>query len=209
MEIQGWAGRLMQVGDWMMRLCYVNLLWFGFTLLGLGALGLFPATGAMYSVIRKWAMGEEGLPVFKIFRETFCRDFWQLNGLMAGFALMGLGLVLDFRLVRMWEVPGWAHLLLFFVLVIYLISLLQLFPLFVHFRMKLPGYFVQSFLITLHFPLISFLLGFTALLCYGLFQLLPGLLPLIGGSLPAYLFHKIAHRMFSTLEKRELSPDQG
>ncbi|WP_396954475.1 DUF624 domain-containing protein, partial [Niallia sp.] len=39
------------------KLMYVNALWMGCTFLGLGIFGFFPATAAMFSVVRKWIMG--------------------------------------------------------------------------------------------------------------------------------------------------------
>lgn len=58
MELTGWRGTLYRYMDWGMRLAYINILWLGGIILGLGVVGFFPATVAMLSVIRKWSYGE-------------------------------------------------------------------------------------------------------------------------------------------------------
>ena len=40
-------------GEWVIRLVYLNILWIGVSLLGLGILGIFPATSALFPVLRK------------------------------------------------------------------------------------------------------------------------------------------------------------
>ncbi len=55
---------------WVTKFAYLNLLWIAFSLLGLGLFGLFPATAAMFAVVRKWINGEKDIPVFHVFLEV-------------------------------------------------------------------------------------------------------------------------------------------
>ncbi|WP_084028990.1 YesL family protein [Bacillus sp. J33] len=64
-----------------MRLVYLNLLWIAFSLLGIVLFGFFPATAAMFSVVRKWIMGETDVRVFKEFWQTYRKEFWKANRL--------------------------------------------------------------------------------------------------------------------------------
>lgn len=203
MEIGGWAGRLIQVGDGLFRLCTLNLLWLGFTLLGGGVFGLFPATAALYTVIRKWLREGEGVPIFSTFWRAYREGFWRLNGMMGIYALMFSALILDFRLLAVMEGSlDWIRPILITISVICWVSLLYLFPLVVHVRLRFFQYMIQSVLITLARPLESVLLAGAALLCYALFVWLPGLVPFLGGSLPALILFAIACRTFRVLEGR-------
>src|SRR5690606_34729027 len=69
--------------------------WLLFSLLGLVILGIFPATASMYTVIRKWLNNEE-VHTFRVFSETYRKEFMQTNKIGWLLALMGLILYLDF-----------------------------------------------------------------------------------------------------------------
>ena len=64
-------GRVLSFCEWVLKFFYANLLWFVFTMLGLGVFGFMPATTALFSVTRKWIMGKTDIPIFK--------TFWQLR----------------------------------------------------------------------------------------------------------------------------------
>ncbi|MEH7253744.1 DUF624 domain-containing protein, partial [Neobacillus niacini] len=65
----GWE-RFNTFAIWMLKVAYLNVLWISFTLVGLGLFGLFPSTGAMYTIVQKWLRKE---PVEKIFH-----TFWNI-----------------------------------------------------------------------------------------------------------------------------------
>lgn len=81
MELNGFVGVLYRTSEWIMRLVYLNLLWIAFSLLGIVLFGFFPATAAMFSVVRKWIMGETDVRVFKEFWQTYRKEFWKSNRL--------------------------------------------------------------------------------------------------------------------------------
>jgi uncharacterized membrane protein YesL len=208
MDVRGWSGALIRAGEWIIRLGYVNLLWVLFTLFGAGVLGLFPATAALFAVIRKWLLGEEELPVFRTFWQFYRADWIRMNGLMLIYSVMGWGLILDIRLVRGWE--GWAQpwviFFLMFALLIYLLSLLHLFPLYVHYRLKLHDYVLQAFRIALSRPLESALMAGAAFLVYVGMMWMPGTLPVFGASLPAGVIMAFAFRIFRFIAPRTVAP---
>ena len=143
----GWAGALVKAGEWALRLACLNLLWILFTFLGGGVLGLFPATAAVFSVIRKGLVDEgKAFPLFRTFWAFYRTDWIPMNVLMLIYSVMGLGLLLDFRLVRGWEgaAQPWVVLFLIFALSVYLLSLLHLFPLYAHYRLKLREYVLSG-----------------------------------------------------------------
>jgi len=208
MDVRGWAGAFIRAGEWVLRLAYVNLLWILFTLLGAGVLGLFPATSAVFSVIRKWLTDGGEFPVFRTFWSFYRADWLPMNALMLVYSVMGLGLILDFRLVRGWEgaAQPWVVLFLIFAFFVYLLSLIHLFPLYVHYRLKLHEYVLQSFLITLYRPLGSILMGCAVFLLYAVLMWLPGTLPVLAVSLPAVVVMALSFRIFRSIDPSTVTP---
>src|SRR5690625_7900357 len=57
------------------RFAYVNILWIIFTILGLGILGFFPSTVAMFGVFRLCVVGEKDIDIFPLFLFKFRNEF--------------------------------------------------------------------------------------------------------------------------------------
>ncbi|MFC4402738.1 YesL family protein [Gracilibacillus xinjiangensis] len=66
---------LFTAAEWISRFAYVNLLWIGFSLLGLVVFGFFPATAAMFALVRQWIMGNIDKPVFSSIWVTIKKNF--------------------------------------------------------------------------------------------------------------------------------------
>lgn len=211
MVARGWAGALIRAGEWGLRLAYLNLLWILFALFGAGILGMFPATSAVFSVIRKWLMDGEEFPVFRTFWSFYRADWLRMNALMLVYLVMGLGIILDFRLVQGWEnvLQPWVILFLIFAFSVYLLSLIHLFPLYVHYRMKLFEYILQSFLITLYRPLGSVLTGSAVLLICTVMMWLPGTLLVFAVSLPAVVVMALSFRLFRSIDPSTVVPPRS
>lgn len=67
--------------EWIWRLALVNLLWVGLTLAGGIVLGLFPATAAVYVVLRAWLVHPEqrDIPVAHAMVRAWRAVFWKAN----------------------------------------------------------------------------------------------------------------------------------
>lgn len=74
------------------RFAGLNLCWLVFTVLGLGVLGLFPATAALFYIARQWVLGEHDDPLIPLFASRFKAYFIKAN--MAGWAFAILGWIL-------------------------------------------------------------------------------------------------------------------
>lgn len=74
------------------RFAGLNLCWLVFTALGLGVLGLFPATAALFYIARQWVMGEQDGNLIPLFANRFRAYFIKAN--MAGWAFAVAGWVL-------------------------------------------------------------------------------------------------------------------
>ena len=71
--------KLNGLGEWVIRLVYLNFLWIGFSLLGLGILGIFPATSALFSVLRKYFIKNERVKLLLNFIISIKRIFGKVT----------------------------------------------------------------------------------------------------------------------------------
>src|SRR5699024_1115589 len=98
--MDGIANGFYKVAEKITRFAYVNILWIAFTMAGLGILGFFPATAAMFAVIRKWGQGYDDIKVFPTFLETYKKEFKKAN--IVGYILFLIGylLTIEFQILR-------------------------------------------------------------------------------------------------------------
>ncbi|WML41324.1 YesL family protein [Neobacillus sp. OS1-2] len=183
-------GKLFIVCEWMMKLAYLNLLWFLFSIAGFLLFGIMPATVALFTIIRKWLMKETDVPVWQTFLTAYRREFKRANGLGICLAISGVFLASDFLFLRM--VDGALQLALLAPLLIitmgYIIIVLYIFPVYVHYEGTLMDYLKNAFFIgVLNFHITLLLLaGLGAILFLMLYQ--PGLIPFFGGASMAWIF---------------------
>jgi uncharacterized membrane protein YesL len=155
MESTDWMGKLLGICQWITRLAYINLLWLLFMILGLFVLGAAPATVAMFTLIRKWIMGESDLPVFTTYWETYKKEFWKANSL--GFILAGISIILylDWRLISSLQGSLYPILMgcLIGVVFLFLVITLFIFPVYVQYEYKTLQYIKTAFLLGISYPL--------------------------------------------------------
>jgi uncharacterized membrane protein YesL len=190
-----------KIFQWMVRFAFVNILWFLFSIVGLIILGIAPATSSMFGIVRKWIMGQEDIPIFKTFWQTYRSDFKKSN--LIGFFLMAVGFILyiDFRFLI--TLDGLLlHLMTFAfisLLILYLIILFFIFPTFVHFQLTVLQYFKYAIIIGVFCPHITFLMAIAVIALYFIVTAFPGFFPFFSAStlsfsmmwLAFYAFRKI------------------
>jgi uncharacterized membrane protein YesL len=183
MELRGVIGGVYEICEWIMRLAYVNLLWLFFTLLGLGVLGFFPATSAMFTLVRGWLRGQE----FKVFHAFWrsCRENWIDANLMGYFLLaVGILLYVDIRLMQSFNHP-FFDLLSFAVMgfgFLYLVVLLYAFPLFAHVRLRKREEIRLALFAGMKHPLLTLILLAGIAMIALINAVFPGLIPFLSGS---------------------------
>ncbi|MDC3423143.1 DUF624 domain-containing protein [Aquibacillus sp. 3ASR75-11] len=199
----GWE-KFNQIVYWMLKIAYINLLWIFFTVIGLIAFGIFPATAAMFAITRKWIILEErDFKIFQTFWSFYRQDFFKLNGFALIFIVIGYFLYYDVSFLQLNS--GSFRFLIPVVMLIaisYVITLLFFFPVFVHFKLKFFQYMKQSFLIALTSPVEVSGMILSAFLLYAMVYLLPGIIPLFTGSLLAVCLTLLSKRAFLRLEKK-------
>nr|WP_276541114.1 DUF624 domain-containing protein [Salipaludibacillus agaradhaerens] len=113
----------------------LNALWIGFTVLGLGVFGLFPATVSLFSISRKWIQGNEELPLLKSFVSYFKSVFVKAN--LVGWLAGGIGAVLylNYRLIRQAgaDVPLLVTVSFIIIVIFFTLMGVSAFPVSVHF----------------------------------------------------------------------------
>lgn len=170
--MQKTMGKLFSVCEWIMKLAYVNLLWFFFTIAGLIVFGIMPATVSLFTIVRKWQMKETELPIWETFLSAYKKEFRKSNLLGLMLLLIGGFLILDFIFLK--QIAGFLKLVFFAPLLIisglYLITLLYIFPVYVHYDLKITDYIKKSCLVgILHLHMTLLLIGAAASLIFLMF----------------------------------------
>lgn len=193
---------IFKLTEWISRLAILNLLWIGFSLVGLIIFGLFPATVAMFSVIRQWLLGKTDLPIFQLYWRAFRTDFFKANGYGVLIAIIGLMIYADLVYLAFHDM---SHLMLVQlpIFLFILLTFLYLFPTHVHYKLGFLSVIKQAFLIMVIHPLqtITMLIGIAA--CLVLMYYVPALALFFSGSFTAFVIMSIAYSAFSQIEVKQ------
>ncbi|MBU5465740.1 DUF624 domain-containing protein [Virgibacillus sp. MSJ-26] len=205
-NLEGFVSGYYKFSVWLVRFAYLNFLWVLFTILGLGVFGLMPATTAMFTVVRKWLMGENDIAVFKTFWASYRSDFLKTNILGIILFLMGYVLIMEFRILQLQEsviyfIVSFGVLAIF---ILYAVLLIYFFPIFVHFNLKMTDYFKWPFIIGIVHPILTlFLIVGTSIVFYITFITIPAILFFFGGSATAFFIMWGVSKTFTKLEMKE------
>lgn len=193
------------VCEWITRLAYVNVLWLLFTICGGLVFGIFPATAAMFGTYRQRMVTGDDVPVFRTFWTIYRSEFFKTN--MLGYLLLFIGIVLyvDFKL------SSYFHGAIFDILdfgilglvLLYIVTILYLFPVFVHFKLNIFQNIKQSLFMGITHPLrTAAMVAGTLTICYVnvSFQ---GLIPFFSGSVISLLLMWFAYQSFPKPTKRQ------
>lgn len=230
MEMNGLMGGLYRICEWIMRFSVINVLWIicsiPFLLASLPILTventgqltmvlvisgviapfvLFPATAAMFTVARKWVMGDVDVPLFKTFFRGYKENYRQsmFGGII--YSLLFLLFVVNMRFYA--ELTNTLQFLsiMFLVLIVVLcVSLFHFFSILSHLHMSVFQIIKSSLLITIGRPFTSIMIAVTcAAILYISFFHFQWLLVFFSGSLIAYTSFFYFHRMFVKLQEKQ------
>ncbi len=196
---------LYRVCEWIMKLAFVNLLWLCFTLFGFIILGLFPATIAMFFIIRKWIMGETDIPILKAFWNTYKGEF--IKGNFLGGLLLGLGFIILFEIFILNNSPDpvlkWSKYPLFLLIIMFCFLLLYTLPSYVHYNVNVVKVIKNAFLIMLINPFYNVVMLLGLVLIYLLINIIPPLILFFGGSISAIVIMWSCYQSFLNIERRK------
>ncbi|MCM3123904.1 MULTISPECIES: YesL family protein [unclassified Mesobacillus] len=198
------ANRAFAATEWITKFAYINLLWMGFSLAGLIVLGFFPATVAMFTIIRKWLKGETEIPIFRTFWTTWKSEFFRSNGLgLLVAAVVGL-IVFNMVFVEK-SVTGFTSVIqipIYLFMFAAIMTIMYLFPVYVHFELKWFQMVKNSFLMMLISPIenIVMIAGIIAVLF--VVKFIPALGFFFGGSLIAVIIMSAAYLVFGKMDRK-------
>lgn len=204
--VHGLVGKFYDASEIIMKIVLFQFLWLAFTLCGFIIFSIVPATVSLYSVVRKWMTGtESNRTLIKAYWDTFRKEFLRANAI--GIILISICFLiyLNFSIIRLTE--GFIHfffmIILYMISILFLIMLLYIFPIYVHYNLKMSQYFSMAILVGISFPFhtVFKVLGFVGL--YYLFLWVPGLIPFFSTSLPCILITWVSFKVFKTIERKQ------
>ncbi|KIP21662.1 putative integral membrane protein [Anoxybacillus ayderensis] len=199
-------GKFYRFCEWITKLAYINVLWILFTLIGVLFLGFFPATVALFTIVRKWLLfHDHTFPIFKTFFKVYKQEFFKANAL--GLIFTTIFIVLYMDMLYLSNLSANIHTLFFIALsisfILYTVTLLYIFPVYVHYNLKFFQYLKYAFLIGMANPLITSMMVITIGLLCVVFFYLPGIIPFFSMSLFALLVMTGALHVFKKVERKQ------
>ncbi|WP_449539333.1 YesL family protein [Ferdinandcohnia sp. Marseille-Q9671] len=197
------------------RLVYLNLVWLLFTVVGFVIVGFFPATVALFAVTRKLILGDEDIPIFSTFWGVYKKEFLKSN--LLGLFLFIAGYILYVDLAFL-PTTSTLYIVIRYALIavcsIFIVMLLYIFPVYVHFNGNIKTYLKNAVMYGLSFPLITFVMVLGIMALYVGFNFVPSLLPFLGASVLAYGIMWLALKVFARIEekvkdKNEVAANEG
>lgn len=185
--------RINQIGEWIFRLTLLNLLWLAFTVLGAGVLGVFPATSAVFAVIRQYRLGHKEVYLYQCFKDYFKQDFVQANVL--GYLFVGMIIVawIDYRyllsLQNYWLVS--ISMLLLIATLVIILGAMMVFAFFVHYDLPLRKTLTNPFRFMINHLRRTFVMIILLTAWFYFVGQLPGVIPFLSVSVPIFIIHRM------------------
>ncbi|XJS10193.1 YesL family protein [Aerococcaceae bacterium WGS1372] len=184
---------LNQFGEWVYRLTVLNFLWIIFSIAGFGFFGIFPATSAIFAVIRQYQLGNKNIKLFSSFCHYYKQDFVTANSIGYIYILMILVAWVDYRYLlamnNYWIVS--MSLVVLVATIVILLASVLVFSLFVHYDLPIWKTVTNPFrFMVCHMRRTLALIGIFVL--WGsLVNQLPGVILFLGVSFPVFLVQLI------------------
>jgi uncharacterized membrane protein YesL len=199
MNMKGIAAWYIHLGMFGFNLFLLNMLWVAFSFLGLFVLGVFPATVALFAVTRKLVMEPQEVSILKLFWNTFKVEFLKANLLGYVISIVGVILYINLRVLQQLDSSLLHHSLMivtFVITLVYLLTIIYVFPVFVHFELKMVQYLKFSLFLAIGRPIQTIIMIIGLGIVLFLFLQIPGLIPVFGASLISLIIMKIASLSF-------------
>lgn len=172
------------IGEWIIRLFKLHLFWIFFTFTGLIVFGVFPATSALFYILRNQLFHiDDNRPIHQQFWSTYKKDFIKVNFLSYTMLFIGIIFYSDLHILNHFEVStlhSFFTICLYIFLFLYFIIFIYLFPIYSHFQLKTLGYLKYSFILALAKPLQTLLLLFGLVVLVFFYTKFPGIVVFLG-----------------------------
>ena len=204
---QASSNRLYRILEWVMWMMYLNILWIGGWILGLGILGFFPATLAVVVTIREWREGDGDLSFTKTYFRAWKKHFIKANLFGYFYMIIGFILYIDYLWLLNIESSFASVMFVIFILlaVLYIVSLLYLFPVYAHFDTGFIQTIRHAIILGFFSPFTTILMAIMLAIIAYTWLNIQGLMVVVGMSIPLYVITSLALRAFHGFkEKQEL-----
>jgi len=202
MEPTGVMGAVYQIADKVSKLAYINLLWILFSLMGLLVFGIFPATIAMFTVLRKIVLKQE-FNMFSMFWTTYKKEFFKGNLLGIVLVMINVITYLSFSFYK--ESTGSMELFFYpmtIVMILIFLTTLFVFPVYVHFNVRFLQIFKTSFIFMSIYLLSSHSIALNSFVFILLMFTLPAITIFFGGSIIGLIIMASVNRAFKKNEEK-------
>jgi uncharacterized membrane protein YesL len=192
--------------DRISKLALINVLWIFFSITGLLIFGVFPATIAMFSVVRL-ILKKEQFPIIKTFWRYFKQEFFKSNGI--GWIITTIAIIFTLE-INFIEVSGNSFMQLFYypliiLNIIFYLTVLYLLPTYVHFEMGLLDLFKNSLLIMIVNPLATIYMIAGFIVNYVALIYMPAILFFFSGSMLTLLITSVTSLAIQRVEKKRMN----
>lgn len=205
MRLGGFDGLFFRSCEWISRFAYVNVLWFTFMVMGIGIFGVFPATVALFAIIRKWLMGESTGPILQTYWKIYRKEFVKSN--LLGLLIVVIGFILYVDLAYL-PVTGAIYTVIRYAVIAisfaFFILALYIFPVYVHYQGTIKSYLKYALMASFAYPLFTLMMIIGSLAIYTGLSIFPGLTPFYSICLLAFLNMWIALQVFRKMDGREV-----
>lgn len=137
-----------------LKLVYLNVLWFLFSVVGLGLFGIIPATVALCMVQRKWLKEKHVKSIFAEYWKYYKKHFVKSNILAVILVLLGGIIYFDLKFFMEQEgiLSQVISIIIFILSVWFMITILYILPIYVTYQLRLLGYIKYAFIIAMLNP---------------------------------------------------------
>ncbi|SER91142.1 Uncharacterized membrane protein YesL [Gracilibacillus ureilyticus] len=191
--------------EWITRFAYINILWIGFSLLGLIVFGFFPATVAMFTLIRQWIMGNVDQPVFSTFWTEYKKEFIKSNLIGLVIVVISFLFYVNYQYIMFFQ--GGFHDLIKIPLYVFMIAVsltvLYVFPTFVHYNIRFTETWKNAFFVMLLHPLHNISMVAAIFVLLYVMQLIPGTIFFFSGSLITFIIMGTCYHTFQKIEAKQ------
>ncbi|MGD6969090.1 YesL family protein [Rossellomorea vietnamensis] len=196
---------LYSLTEWITKFAFLNFLWIAFSLLGVILFGLLPSTVALFTVLRKWMMGETEFPLLPLFWNTYKAEFFKSNLLGGIFFLLGGLMYLNLEFMNANENQGLqvVHIPLYLIILAISMTVLYTIPVYVHYNIGLLQVFKNAFLIMLLNPLPNLMILVGTASTLFVMNALPALLLFFGASFTGAIIMAASYLAFQKIEKKQ------
>jgi len=193
--------KLMKFMLWLSDMAHLQLLWLAGTFSGLVIGGFFPATVAIFAVLRRIIRHDRDF--------NFTTEFWKnykesiLDGNLLGYLLVLIGMILVFYTRTSIQIDnGFAYLFLalsFGLMALFILSVVYIFTSYVHFDLSMLEVIRHAIIIMFLSPLADLkIIGIIALFGWSVSQF-PVLVPFVSIAVFCYFIMRIVYRAIEAI----------